>query len=298
MNRAFLWSLIGSFCVLFGGCGTQAAQSDATEADSPVTAMSARSVNTRTLAEADVQGMHVRFVAHDTNQGSVVGIEESGFAYAKGSPVERLLSQKLTALEVFKAIVPNGEVPPELVDAQAAQAEQLGRQDSAVQEASFDAAAPVEKSVAACEDWVYAARASWVGWTNGRGIDWASGGRWLPVSNTSNTDWSFFTSHYVALGVCNESGTEATANIAFDNAQDGNNWGYGTPVTIAPHQYWRYWNVWSSMGVCTPSAGGCVGDCAAVGTLCIARQYGSRWAVYGAGSSFHLKTAEEYDILY
>ena len=252
------------------------------------------------LTELDLGEIKVAFLQTPTEDGSILSIAEIGSAYATSSPMDKLMEQELTYLEIFKALAPNQDAPIELIDAHAQQVVEFNRENDDVLEVTVDLSQPIEKSVAACESWVFELSPNY-GWDNRRGINWTSGYKWLPVSDTSNTDWGYFTTRTIALGVCNESSQSIPMQFAWDNEIDGANWSYVSLGNLGGYYYYRYWNSYVIYGNCYSSGGQCVGDCMCTGsgcTLCIPNSYGTRWAINANGTSYHLKTATRYAIIY
>jgi hypothetical protein len=169
--------------------------------DGSGTALQGATTERQELATLDVGPSEVVFLKHISSDGSVMfSLEETAPANVNVSVMQRLeADQSLTALEAFLALAPPGSsAPTELVDEHSVQARALGREDiDAVLQVSFDANAPIEKSVAACEAFIYPANGQFT--VVGRfGLNSVTG---------SHLTRTAFTTSNVTVGACNESTT-------------------------------------------------------------------------------------------
>ena len=76
----------------------------------------------------------------------------------------------------------------------------MGREDDSVLTVNVDATLSTSKSTTACDNFVFQKPSTWEAWGKQRKLNYTSSGHWLPVSPTSNTDWSYATGQLVALG--------------------------------------------------------------------------------------------------
>jgi hypothetical protein len=158
-------------------------------------------------------------VVKDEEGVSQISVSERGSMEVTHTPLREALSQQeLTALEIFLAIS-DEEPPAALIEAHPAEAQALGRPDSAVLETEIDLSAPVQKwSVAECDAVVYWDTENWLL----QRLAW----------NNQTTEANYYNSRYttsrVRFGLCND-GT-ADLDVRYQvNRQDGD--GY---VTFQP----------------------------------------------------------------
>ena len=205
--------------------------------------------------------------------------------YLKNTPMVKLMTgARLTSLEIFQAIDPTHEAPAEIVAAHAGEALALGRPNSDVVKAVFDRNAPIEKSSAGCDAWVFAAPSSdpCEYWGKRLGIDSAYGYPTtnLPVGN-STSDFSYQTLSTVALGACNDTNNDEYDQFITQVDSTGP-WINSSWYTIAP---WTGNRHWINVSYVTYGAG--------CGLGCL---HAGAYRVHGWGSNVHLRSAEEsYD---
>jgi hypothetical protein len=270
--RARLPIAIGLTVACVSACSAEGGDPTNSGAPDAATATAAQ----RTLvAEVESGGARVEFLQLQTAEQTLLAIRESGPVTSQVMPVERLSAEyRLTMLEVFYALSPNAEAPRLLVDAHPEQAAALGRQDtSEVVRVAFDANAPVEKSIASCEQWVFpVSQSSEI--VNKQSLNNASGDNWLPVG----TSWSYSTSGQVTLGMCNDSATAGSTQIAWDMEGDSASWIY-SGVFSSPAGSRQRWYPFSRnvFGACE-------------GLVCPV--FPTRYGVEGIGTLYHLKTGE------
>jgi hypothetical protein len=102
--------------------------------------------------ETDVVASTVYFHERQNADGTVLtGISEQVPANYASTPLQALLAQGPTDLEVFLAVLPNEAPPESFVASHPAQTAELGRETDAIRGAVFDANAPIEKSVTWCK---------------------------------------------------------------------------------------------------------------------------------------------------
>lgn len=276
-RRVYSQIAIGFSIACATACAGQGA--DPTERGAPDGATATTAERT-VVASVETGGARVEFLQFQTAGQSMLAVQESGPITSGAMPVERLsVAYRLTMLEIFYALSPNGEAPSVLLDAHAAQAQALGREDpSQVMRVAFDANAPIDKSIAACEQWVFPTSSQYQV-VNKQSLNNASGDNWLPVG----TSWSYSTAGQVTLGMCNDSSTNGSTQIAWDMQGDSTDWIYGGLNTAAPGSRLR-WYLFSR---------NVTGPCD--GLVCPV--YPTRYGVEGIGSLYHLKTGEVTPII-
>jgi hypothetical protein len=169
--------------------------------DGSAAALQAATTERQELATLDVGPAEVVFLKHISSEGSVMfSLEETAPANVNVSVMQRLEEERsLTALEVYLALAPPGSsAPTELVEEHSPQARALGREDiDTVLQVSFDAHAPIEKSVAACEAFIYPANGQFTV-INRAGLNSVTGSHLVQTG---------FTNKNVTVGACNEDTT-------------------------------------------------------------------------------------------
>lgn len=170
-----------------------------------------------------------------------IALRETLPAQAKESLSDRARAaagRPLTTLELFQALAPAGsQADAALVTAHAKEARTLGRVDAAVLNVSMDRLAPIEKSVAACEAWVYDVTGQLPGYAYSfRGTKTnVSGGN----SACLNNDCGYYTEGFIRTGTCNESNVAITEGTAWGYKSVNNGaWNYVTS-TLAAFQITR-----------------------------------------------------------
>jgi hypothetical protein len=264
-----------AICLTFAcvtACGGQPAET--TEPGAPDSA-TATTAERSLITQVESGGARVEFLQFQTAEQSMLAIQESGPVTSQAMPVERLsAAYRLTMLEIFYALAPGAEAPSVLLDAHNEQALALGREDpSEVMRVAFDASAPIDKSIATCEQWVFpVSQSSQI--VNKQSLNNASGDNWLPVGSS----WSYSTTSQVTLGMCNDSATAGTTQIAWDMDGDSASWIYsGTfSAPAGSRQRWYPFNR-NVYGACD-------------GLVCPV--FATRYGVEGIGSLYHLKTGE------
>jgi hypothetical protein len=209
-------------------------------------------------------------------------ITEKASAYLRSTPMDALMSQRLTTLEIFLAVNPGSDVPEDLVKAHADETVRLGRATPDVVHAIFDRNAPVEKSSAACDNWVFAPRTGCQVWGKKLRLDFISGTPTvvLPLGNSTN-DFSYLTMSFAALGACNESsGTIFDRSITSQN--NGATWNFSPWNEVAPGVSIRHW-----INVSTKGPDRCGSP------ISVACPHPAAYREQGWGSSLDLRTAEE-----
>ena len=235
------------------------------------------------LAEAETEFGTVRFHELTDVDGSVtVAVSEEIPANYESTPLDAILQGGYTTMEIFKALLPNEEVPDSISAIHAEQATELGRADDALNVPTVDWDAPVEKSIAFCASWVWAPVPNSTcynySWVNGRQAHNLSGNHGLHVGQY----WAYATTAKVTLGICNDSNVNIRGRIGMDLGGDTSSaysyWGW---ATVKPGYAWRWWNFKRTRTDC--SSGLCIGE------------YPTRYRVDGesaSGKIYHLKTAE------
>jgi hypothetical protein len=248
MNR---WRLISGlvFAGALPACGSaESTRGGSPPAGAPDLAATADARNS-VLASIDVGYGTVEFSKSPLPNGhAAFAILEKASAFLRTTPMVTLMSSRsLTTLEVFLAVAPGRRPPQELVDLHTEQALRLGRATRDIVHATFDRNAPVEKSAAACDGWVYAPRADCELWGNRLGIDFTTGTptAWLNVGSTE-FNYEYQTMAFAALGVCNE--TDAASAGAdhvwarYATRVDlGGAWSYADWVNLPVGIYARWW---------------------------------------------------------
>jgi hypothetical protein len=277
-SKTIVCAVFGMFCAV--GCegagDSGESPSGAPQIDHP------GNTETTTLATVDVGYGTVQFVKRTDSEGNTsLAFSEQASAYAVSTPLDTLLLDKpLTALEVFIAVAPDQTPPQELVDAQATQATQLGRADTSILKAKFDKDEPVQKAIAACTNWVYAAPSDrCFSWVNKLELQ-TTGSTWLPVGTNVN-DWNH-PSGTVTMGVCNATATPTSGQIAW--SRDYGAWNYESWTSIAAYTVWRWFEY--SQTVYGP---GCSGY-----PICIEDVHQARYGVHQSGGPVDQLLTGEY----
>lgn len=256
----------------------------------PTNAPDARSAiraERKVVAELDVAGAHVQFVELTAPAGApLLAVEESAPLSIGAMPVERLLAESeapLTALEVFRALTNDKQADPEvLLASHAEETAALGRASSDVLRVSFNVDAPLEKTIAACDAWVFPVSRNW-SVTNKQSLNNASGDNWLAVGGS----WSFRTTSQVSLGLCNDSSSNVTRQISWDVDLDSLGWIYSAEFSSAPGSRWRWFPFTKNQDF----------PCSDFACFPSPVRYGVRGAS-SAGQIYHLKTAEVAAVIF
>ena len=245
--------------------------------------------NERILAEIDVDYGVIRFhelLAPDGTRS--LAVSEMAPTTMTRTPLESLLNQgHFTALEVFKAVAPDLQVPPAIASAHPYETVALGRTDDSVVQARFDTSVPVQKSVASCESFVYQDPGTEGDWIHKQGKTNLWGSWWLYVAIAPG-DTSYATASDVTLGVCNDSDVAISGRIAHDDTTDSTGWIYWGIATVNPGSSWRWWNFSKTSVILDP-------NCPPQNLFCYTMapiRYGV-WGNSPPGKAFHLRTAEE-----
>jgi hypothetical protein len=173
----------------------------------------------------------VTFLSESGPDGQTrTAIREHG-SLRTGSPVARLVAQRLTPLEIFLALSPGGTAAPaELVQAQPADAARLGR-DSAVRTPQSAA----QLAAVSCWDTIFTGPGDWydtadVTYPGGPGTQYLGG-----VSNFDTTD-------PVAFGACNNSAGDMLVSYAYNQRWLADKWtSSGTyPLPAGGYYAWYY----------------------------------------------------------
>lgn len=238
------------------------------------------------LASVDTGYGTLRFHELTDVDGSVsIAISEEIPNTYLTTPLDSIMQGGYTTLEIFKALLPNDEVPESIQAAHAAEAADLKRGDDSVIVPTVDLNAPVEKSISSCAAWVWAPVPNdtcyTYAWVNGRQAHNLSGNHGLHVGQY----WAYATTAKVTLGICNDSNVNIRGRIGMDLGGDNSSaytyWGW---ATVSPGSAWRWWNFKRTTPASCPS-----------GTICIGENP-TRYRVDGESSSgkiYHLKTAEQ-----
>jgi len=213
-------------------------------------------IQERVLAEFDVGGEHHTFLQWGSGSDAMLAHRVQGAADAI-SPMVSLLDQegaRLTTLEVFRALAPEGlEPPPELQERHVREAQALGRDDS-VLEVTIDKAQHVVSTGAlnppagmvACDSSLFFPPQTF--WTS-QVITSGSGNSFLCATGTDATvgtqsgipdtnSCPFSTQAPMMVGVCTTSSSSARP-VAFFGFPD--NWQFTPAVPLNPNQY-VIWN--------------------------------------------------------
>jgi hypothetical protein len=170
-----------------------------------------------------------------------IALRETLPAQAKESLADRARAaagRPLTTLELFQALAPAGaKADAALVTAHAKEARAMGRVDAAVLNVSMDRLAPIEKSVAACEAWVYDVTGQLPGYgytlrgtkTNVSGDQFAC----------LNNDCGYYTEGFIRTGTCNESNVSITEQTAWGYKSVNNGAWQTVKSTLAAFQITR-----------------------------------------------------------
>lgn len=103
------------------------------------------------VAQVDVGYGTVYFLESYNADGTVAtGIGERVPADYPTTPLQQMMAEGHTNLEVFLTLLPNAEPPASFVDAHRVQVGQLGRETDEVRLGQFDANAPIQKSTSWC----------------------------------------------------------------------------------------------------------------------------------------------------
>lgn len=256
------------------------AGADDTPVAPPADPSNVAAMQSKLLASTDVGYGTVEFHQMTTSdQRTVIVVTEKASAYLRRTPMDALMrTRPLTSLEIFRAINPGQAAPEEITSAHAAEAAGLGRANADILPATFDRDAPVEKSSAGCDAWVFESPGACELWGRQLRIDSASGTPTvvLPVGR-STSDFSYQTMSTVAVGACNDTG--ANEFDRFITQVDANGpWNFSGWFTIAPFTGNRHWiNVSFSTSGC--GIAGC--------------QHLGAYREQGWGSNVHLRSAEE-----
>jgi len=198
----------------------------------------------RVLHEFQAGEEVVSFVEYeDESGGSTVMLGEEYSAFAKSTLSDRALEaagEPLTMLEMFYALAPEGEVPDAaLVEAHEAETAELGRVSDEVINVGIDVTAPVEKSAASCEAFIYDLSGQIAGsYYGSRGtMDNASGSNYLCLYGMC----SYYTTSYTRSGACNESNVTMSARGVWGYQSVNNGaWVYSGWVSMAPYTAYRW----------------------------------------------------------
>jgi hypothetical protein len=235
------------------------------------------------LAKTDVGYGTIEFSTTTLADGRVaIVVTEMRSAYLKSTPMDTMLNgeRPLTTLEMFKAINPDLAVPAQILAAHEIESAALGRQTNEVLHATFDRNAPIEKGSAACDGFVFATRTSCHFWGNKQRMDFIGGFPTvvLPLGR-SNTDFSYQTMNFAALGACNESSSNISERFMTQTDATGP-WIFNPFFTVPPGTAARHWVNVSRVG---PDHCG-IAFC----------QHPGAYREQGNGSLLDLRAAEEF----
>lgn len=198
------------------------------------------------LHEFDAGEQVVSFVEYTDDQGtSTVVLGERFSAFAKGALSDRAIEsvgKPLTMLELFYAFAPADEIPNEaLVRAHELEVVALNRTGNELLKVDIDLSAPVEKSIASCEAWVYDLTGQDPGtYFGSRGImNNVTGWQSLCLYGSCG----LYTQAYTRSGACNESNAEMSARGAWGYAHINNGaWLYTSWEPVGPYTA-RRWTI-------------------------------------------------------
>jgi hypothetical protein len=206
-------------------------QDNAVEADEEVL---------HTFSAGETKLSFVRYTLAD--QSTQLMMREDASAFAKQSIVDRLESEvgPLTLLELFYAFAPDDAAPHQaLVSQHEVGSLGLGRDDAAVKRVRGQVDLQVEKSVAACEGWVYASTGDvcFGGWS--------SRGKRTSVTGSQgvclNDDCGLFTLLPNTSGACSESNNSVNVLVQIGNSNvNGGDWVTTGTGTVAPFAQTRW----------------------------------------------------------
>lgn len=212
MNR---FASVLSLALLYA-CGGPAALEPAPEGEPPAAPETAGAeVSSGELAEqatsdiaasVDVGYGTVHFMERKNADGTVlIGIGEQAPSGYATTPLQLMLAEGHTHLEVFMALAPDQTPPAAYLDAHATQATELGRANADILPAFFDANAPIEKSTTYCKS--IATPTTLNGWTytysNRMARDDVRGNQSLTLNAGKKA---------VAPAICNENASNKTSS--------------------------------------------------------------------------------------
>jgi hypothetical protein len=282
-------AVVGALALVgwLGGCSDEPASGPAAIEDVGPLGVSP-GAKAEVLADVDVGYGRVVFHKLETADGyTLVSVSESAPNTYRETPFSKLTMIGATHLELFRALQPEVTPPAVLNGLHPIEAEAMGRVSTEVRDLTFDRDAPIEKSVASCEAWVYEDPPDTCGarfWTNGRWANNLSGELGLHVGQF----WDYKTLNNVTLGICNESPNKNIfGRVGVDYGNDtSTTYTYGGWATVQPAHAWRWWDFRDVR--CTKCSGG-------ICTLTQPCAYASRYRVDGSsgpGVLYHLRTAE------
>jgi hypothetical protein len=285
------WKAVAGALVLAGslsGCAEEGPESGL----APIEDVGALGVSpgakVEVLADVDVGYGRVVFQRLDRADGYThVIVGESAPNTYTTTPFSKLATSNATHLELFHALQPGVTPPAVLTALHEIEAANMGR-GAEVRDLKFDRNGAIEKSVAACEAWVYADPPDTCGvrfWTNHRIANNVTSDAGLHVGQF----WAYKTLANVTLGICNEGQFPIRGRLGVDYGNDDSSaytyWGW---ADLGVGVMWRWWDFRQVR--CSKCSG-------SICTLTQPCAYASRYRVDGdvfpfLPSPYHLRTAE------
>jgi hypothetical protein len=229
-----------------------------------------------------------RETTHDDNSVSIQMVEDIPNTF-NNTPVQRLISEGHTSLEMWKSLMPDQAIPSSLLRAHPAEAAILKRPTSDVIAGIFDREAPIEKSASSCralaDAYVFKPVASTscydYAWVNKRYSAAASGTHFFHVISSGAT-----TTSNVTMGICNDSNVDIKGRPMVKKADSSSYQPIWSAWAVVSPGYLHYWYNFSRMST---------SDCSNVppGQICLAVPLASAYRIDGAsteGKTYYMYT--------
>jgi hypothetical protein len=218
----------------------------------------------RVLGSLDVGYGTVSFHEVTLEDGSVlVGLSENLPAAFEKTPLQTLITEGHTSLEMWRAILPNQAAPDVLVQRQPLEAATLGRVNADLRVGKFDPSAQVPQSTTSCSNmansFIFAKPAGDAchdySWTSVRASGARSGVNQYGVINDSGGP----TLNNVTMGVCNDSSVSIDARRLVKRGSDTAFYAPGSWQTVPPNGGGYRWYNFAIVSYST-----CSGSCLSV----------------------------------
>jgi hypothetical protein len=232
------WAMLCVALAFPCACGADGALTLDPSAGDPTEADAAEAAPARVLAALSVGEGEVTFYVADTQNGPEVSVGEA-FPVGAASPMEELMAEKPTHLEVFLALAPDEEPPALLVDLHAEEAALRGRQDSSVRalDVSID-----KWSLADCYAYIFNNQAGEFHNQWGKVVLNLGTYGWVNLGGSS----SYTTEDQAAMGNCNPPSSGKTLNAHYERREylGAGQWTSFSSMcnqVIPPNSYRRCW---------------------------------------------------------